>query len=60
VAFAYIVALSVAFTAVGSAAYCLYTGLNPFNNRRWYDRSWRVVAGALISYLAVLFFFGDS
>jgi hypothetical protein len=52
--------LSVTFTASGSAAYWFYTGLNPFNSRRWYDRSWRVAAAVLISYLTVLLFFGDS
>jgi uncharacterized membrane protein required for colicin V production len=52
--------LSILFIVAGWAGWLLYAGLNPWNKRRWYDRSWRVIAAAFISYLAVLFFFGDS
>jgi hypothetical protein len=57
---AWIPGLYVLFMLAGSACWLLYAGLNPFNKRRWYDRSWRVMAAALITYLGVLFFFGDS
>ena len=41
-------------------AYCLYTGLNPFQPRRWYHRAWRVLVAVVASYLVLLLLFGDS
>jgi hypothetical protein len=41
--------------------YCLFTGLNPLNRRRWYDRVWRLVsAAALLGYLLLILLFADS
>ena len=49
----------VALTACG-VVYCLYTGLNPFKPRRWYDRAWRLIVAVVASYLQFLLLFGDS
>jgi len=47
-----IAGLYIALTVSG-AAYCLYTGLNPFKTRRWYDRGWRVTAAVRASSLSM-------
>jgi hypothetical protein len=58
--FFYLVAWSVAALMEFGALYCLFTGLNPFQRRRWYDRVWRVVVAVVGSLLVYLFLFGDS
>ena len=49
----------VVLTACG-VAYCLYTGLNPFQPRRWYHRAWRLIVAVVASWLVYVLLFGDS
>ena len=54
-----VVSSYVGITACG-VVYLLYTGLNPFQPRRWYNRAWRVIVAGVASCLLLLLLLGDS
>jgi hypothetical protein len=55
-----LIVFSYVVLTVCGVAFCLYTGLNPFQPRRWHDRAWRVFVAAVASCLVLLLLLGDS
>ena len=56
----YVVFLAFVVLAACGVVYCLYTGFNPFQPRRWYDRAGRVIVAVVAFCLLFLLLFGDS